>query len=77
MQLNEIRETVRTLSRPEKFGLLQFLVEELAREEGNMAAPASTEHQHGLWSQYNAFGAAEKLQKLLQVASFRPGCRLG
>ncbi|MDM8537288.1 hypothetical protein QUF70_11075 [Desulfobacterales bacterium HSG17] len=65
MFITEIRESVRTLSRPEKFGLLQFFVDELAHEEQNTLHRIDPKYQHGLWSQHNAFGAAEKLQKLL------------
>lgn len=66
MLITEIRENVRTLSRPEKFGLLQFLVDELARDEKNILHFIDPKSQHGLWSQHSAFGAAEKLQELLE-----------
>ncbi len=65
MVLTDIKENVKTLSRDEKFHLIQFLVTELAQEEQNLShyfEPGST---HGFWSQYDAFEAAHKLQTLL------------
>jgi len=65
MLITEIRDSVRVLPWHEKFGLLQFLVDELAREEKDILHHIDPECQHGLWSQHYAFGAAEKLQQLL------------
>ncbi|MBI1925045.1 hypothetical protein HYR99_12455 [Candidatus Poribacteria bacterium] len=66
MILTEIKSNLKTLSRPEKFHLIQFLAMELAQEEQELSHYFKPENQHGFWSQYNAFEAAQKLQTLLE-----------
>ncbi|MDM8558615.1 hypothetical protein [Candidatus Parabeggiatoa sp. HSG14] len=66
-------QNVRILSRQEKFYLIQFITMELAQEEKLVQGEKleffhdfDAGSQHGFWSQYNAFGAAQKLQTLLE-----------
>ena len=65
MDMAQIKRDIRALPRPEKFHLVQFLVTELAREEQELSHYFEAEGQYGLWSQYDAFEAAQKLQTLL------------
>lgn len=68
MILNEIKINLKTLSRPEKFHLIQFLLSELAQEEEQeLFRYFSPGSRHGCWSQYNAFDAAQKLHTLLEA----------
>jgi hypothetical protein len=66
MSLVSIKENIKTLSRPEKFQLIQFLVADLALEEDALSQHFSPNMQHGFWSQYDAYEAAHKLQTLLE-----------
>ena len=65
MNMAQIKSDLRALPRSEKFHLIQFLVSELAQEEQELSHHFKAGEQHGFWSQHNAFGAAEKLQTLL------------
>lgn len=65
MILSEIEDTVRTLSRSEKFHLIQFIAADLAQEEQDVSHYFRPGTRHGFWSQHNAFEAAQKLQMLL------------
>ncbi|MCP4345379.1 MAG: hypothetical protein GY795_07620 [Desulfobacterales bacterium] len=65
MVLTDIKENIKTLSRSEKFHLIQFLVTELEQEEQNLSHYFEPGSLHGFWSQYDAFEAAGKLQMLL------------
>jgi hypothetical protein len=65
---NEIKVTLKALSRSEKFHIIQFLLTELAREEEKeLSRLFGSGIQHGFWSQYNAHEAARKLQTLLET----------
>ena len=66
MSLVSIKEDIKTLSRPEKFQLIQFLVADLALEEKTLSQHFPPNTQHGFWSQYDAYEAAHKLQTLLE-----------
>lgn len=66
MILNEIKINLKALSRPEKFHIIRFLLNELAQEEEGLYCFKSGD-QHGFRSQYNAFEAAQKLQTLLET----------
>jgi len=66
MVLTEIKQILKTLTRLEKFQLVQFLVMELAQEEQELTHYFKPESRHGSWSQYNTFEAAQALQLLLQ-----------
>ncbi len=63
MTLEELLPTLRELSRADKLRAMQFLVLELAREEG---ASLSAEAEYPIWTPYNAFEAADTLKKMLQ-----------
>ena len=56
---------VRALSRPEKLRLLQFLADDLVREEESMPFQANATYPD--WSPHDAIEAATTLQKLLEA----------
>ncbi len=64
MSLVELQSSVKILSRVEKLSLIQFIVSELAKEEG------STIFKNGgvypIWSPYDAFEAADTLYNELK-----------
>lgn len=64
MSLTELYPTVKELPRADKLRLMQFLVFELAQEEGISLLTAGAEYP--VWTPINAFGAAETLMKLLE-----------
>jgi hypothetical protein len=66
MVMAEIKRNLKTLSRPEKFYLIQFIATELAQEETELSHYFKADSQHAIWSQYNAFEAAQSLQTLLE-----------
>ena len=49
-----------------KLSIIQFLIDEPAKEEEDILQPINLECQHSLWNQHNAFDAAKKLQKFLE-----------
>ena len=57
MSLAELQSSVKTLSRFEKLRLIQFIVSELAIEEGD--AILKSGGTYPIWSPYDAFEAAE------------------
>lgn len=61
--LEQLLPTLRELTHSDKLRIMQFLVLELAREEG-VVLDAGT--QYPLWSPYNAFEAADALLKELK-----------
>lgn len=64
MTLSELLPKLRALPRPEKWQLVQWMVADLAREEG---APQVESGQHyPVWSPFHAFGAAEALLRVLE-----------
>lgn len=65
MTLPEIQKSIEGLSRSEKFALVQLILNQLAQDEQELSHYLQPNQQHGLWSQHNAFEAAEKLQMLL------------
>jgi hypothetical protein len=65
MSLTELFPTVKQLPRADKLRLMQFLVVELAQEEGIALLTAGAEYP--IWTPLNAFGAAETLRKMLEV----------
>ena len=68
MILTEIKKNMRILSRSAKLSLIQFLATELAQEEQELSQYLPQDSQHGFWSQYNAFEAAQKLEALFEKA---------
>ena len=63
MSLSELLPMVQTLPRADKMRLIQFLVVDLAREEGVPLVEVGTPYP--IWSPYDAFGAAATLLKML------------
>ena len=65
---NEIKNNLSTLSRTDKFHIIQFLLKELAKEEEKeLSHYFNPGTQHELWSQYDSYEAAQKLQFLLET----------
>jgi len=64
MSLTELFPNVKLLPRADKLRLMQFLVVELAQEEGVSLLTAGAEYP--IWTPLNAFGAAETLMKMLE-----------
>jgi hypothetical protein len=58
MTLSEILPSLRELGRVDKLYAMQFLVTELAKEEGVLLKPDSA---YPVWSPYQAFEAADAL----------------
>ena len=63
MSLTELLPALRELSRADKLRVMQFLVLELAAEEGAVLTP---EVSYPIWSPYEAFDAAAVLLDLLK-----------
>ena len=64
MTLPELYVTVRELRRAEKLRLMQFLVIDLAHEEGVALLAADAEYP--IWTPLNAVAAAETLWQMLE-----------
>ncbi|MBD2149005.1 hypothetical protein H6F44_02525 [Pseudanabaena sp. FACHB-1277] len=60
----ELLTQVEQLSRTEKFQMVQFLMSELAKEEG--LKPLDNVAAYRLWSPYDYGDAAQKLMSLLE-----------
>ena len=70
MSLTELFPTVKQLPRADKLRLMQFLVVELAQEEGVALLTAGAEYP--IWTPFNAFGAAETLLQMLETHKATP-----
>lgn len=64
MSLTELFPSVHQLPRADKLRLMQFLVVELAKEEGVPLLTAGAEYP--VWTPLNAFSAAETMVKMLE-----------
>lgn len=64
MSLTELFPNIKLLPRADKLRLMQFLVVELAQEEGISLLAAGAEYP--IWTPLNAFGAAETLLNMLE-----------
>ena len=69
MSLAEVLPEVQTLSRLDKIRLIQFLAQELEREEGDLIEP---NRSYPLWSPDRAFSAAAVLLRALEEEKGRP-----
>lgn len=58
MTITELLPTLRDLNRANKLRVMQFLVAELAKDEGALLAAEAT---YPVWSPHTAFDAAETL----------------
>jgi hypothetical protein len=63
MAVTELFPTLRSLPRVDKLKIMQFLIEELAREEEPTLQQGAT---YSLWSPLNSHAAAQKLGQLLE-----------
>lgn len=64
MSLNELLPTLKGLPRADKLRIMQFLISELAREEG---ALLEADAQYPVWSPYDSFDAAGTLLNALKA----------
>lgn len=69
MSLAELLPAVQSLSHQDKLRLLQFLADELAREEGLPELRPGAEYP--IWSPYEAFEAARVLEQALDAERTR------
>ena len=60
----ELLETVKQLSKPDKQHLVRILLSDLSEENDILPEPGRA---YPIWSQYNAFEAAETLLKALET----------
>jgi hypothetical protein len=65
MSLAELFPTVKMLPRADKLRLMQFLLIDLAQEEGVPLLAADAEYP--IWTPLNAFDAAETLLQMLKT----------
>jgi hypothetical protein len=70
MSLTELFPAIRRLPRADKLRLMQFLVIDLAQEEG--IPLLSTEAEYPMWTPLNAFDAADTLLQMLQTHQDEP-----
>ena len=64
MSLTELYPSVKELTRADKLRLMQFLVIDLAQDEGVPLLAAGAEYP--IWTPFNAFDAAETLFEMLE-----------
>jgi hypothetical protein len=64
MSVEELIPALRDLDRAGKLRVMQFLVIELAREDGALLAP---EGEYAVWSPHSAFDAADSLLGVLKT----------
>ena len=65
MSLTELLPAIKTLPRADKLRLMQFLVIDLAHEEGILLLSAEAEYP--IWTPLHAFDAADTLLQLLKT----------
>ena len=70
MSLTELFPAIRRLPRADKLRLMQFLVIDLAREEG--IPLLSADAAYPMWTPLNAFDAADTLLQMLQTHQTEP-----
>lgn len=66
MGLEELLPTLQTLPRADKLRIVQYLVSELAKEEG--IALFEADKDYPIWTPHNCFEAADTLLNALEVA---------
>lgn len=71
MSLTELLPELQALPRADKLRLMQFLVSELAKEEG--VTLLETDKTYPVWTPYNAFEAADVLLKALEKEKVNEG----
>ena len=70
MSLTELFPAITRLPRADKLRLMQFLVIDLAHEEGIPLLAAEAEYP--MWTPLNAFDAADTLLQMLQTHQANP-----
>ena len=65
MSVTELLPSLHQLSRADKLRVMQFLVDDLAREESLLQEGRT----YDVWSPHDALGAAETLQAVLNEAN--------
>ncbi len=66
MGLEESLPTLQSLPRADKLRIVQYLISELAKEEGITLLEA--DKNYPIWTPYNCFEAADTLLNALEVA---------
>jgi hypothetical protein len=69
MSLSEVLPEVQALSRLDKIRLIQFLAQDLERDEGGLIEPGRS---YPVWSPDRAFSAAAALLEALEEEKARP-----
>jgi hypothetical protein len=69
MSLTDVLPEVQTLSRLDKIRLIQFLAQDLARDEENLIEPG---RPYPIWSPDRAFEAAAVLLQILEDEKGKP-----
>lgn len=64
MGIDQLLPALRDLSRTDKLRTMQFLIAELAKEEGALLNPAES---YPVWSPHNSFEAANALLSTLKA----------
>ena len=70
MSLTELVPAIKMLPRADKLRLMQFLIIDLAQEEGIPLLAAEAEYP--IWTPLNAFEAADTLLQMLQTHQANP-----
>ncbi|MBN8564721.1 MAG: hypothetical protein J0L70_29755 [Leptolyngbya sp. UWPOB_LEPTO1] len=62
---SELISTLKELSRPDKFYIMQLLISELAQQEADLIKP---DQAYPVWSPYDAVEAADTMLKVLKAS---------
>ncbi|MBD1855688.1 MULTISPECIES: hypothetical protein [Leptolyngbya] len=68
MVSSDLISTLKGLSRPDKFYIMQLLISELAQQEADLIKP---DQAYPVWSPYDAVEAADTMLKVLQASKHR------
>ena len=60
---DNLYSSLKQLARAEKLQVMQFLIAELAHDEGIQLVP---DQDYPIWSPFEAYGAAEVMQQMLK-----------
>jgi len=65
MSLAEVLPNLKTLNRSEKLLVVKILIDEITLEEEKAESFFESGAEYEIWSPYDSFSAAEKLQQML------------
>ena len=63
MSLAEVLPNLKTLNRSEKLRVVKILIDEIIQEEASFFESGA---EYEIWSPYDSYDAAEKLQQMLE-----------